>query len=565
MNFWQKQKRNIFILSGSMLVIFAVFCGIYKVVATENTNIDSVSKYAWSENGGWLNLRSDGTEVNVFDNKLTGYVWSENLGWISLNCENNDSCATVEYGVANDGGGNLSGYAWGENIGWVNFAPTNGGVSIDADGIFSGYAWGENIGWMVFDCSDLDACDTSSFKVKTNWRVAVAESVDDNSDEEISRLDVSSVKYYATDSKLIITWKTNRNADSRVRWGTDKNLSEDRKDDENVKKHRIVLENLQPNTAYYFRVKSVDGNDKDDSSEIHSVTTKQKISLFSSRNPQPSNIDSEYEKVNIEVRDKTESEKQNENQAEKQEMQAVGLKEEAPIEFDTEREQKTSLLAGFFSAIKNGTISLFSTIYDTTLWGQRKIAGFFGSTGEKIAGLYNNIAIKFNKQKATEVARINQAKFYTTQIFKRNDTKILADVRFQILDKSENPISNLDTMLFSDPQSSVTDENGIASFKDVPVGSHTLAFEYDNQNFQKKVAIADTMTDEGTVRAEIVEVRAEKEKVTMWMWTVIGLLLVMFGAAGYFAKKYYALKNGIVMGGNIDDGSLEKSVEEKMQ
>jgi hypothetical protein len=116
------------------------------------------SQYGWSENTGWLNLEpSVGSGVQVASDKLTGWIWGENIGWISLSCENTGTCASVSYGVVNDGNGYLSGFAWAENVGWINFNPTvsgdltDYGVSIDSDGKFAGWAWGENIGWIHFD------------------------------------------------------------------------------------------------------------------------------------------------------------------------------------------------------------------------------------------------------------------------------------------------------------------------------------------------------------------------------------------------------------------------------
>lgn len=122
---------------------------------------DNDSQYAYGENIGWLNFEPNtGDGAQVDSDKLTGYVWAENIGWINLSCENTGYCATVNFGVANDGAGNLSGYAWGENVGWINFDPvvsgdpTDYGVKIDGDGNFSGWAWGENIGWINFDLAD---------------------------------------------------------------------------------------------------------------------------------------------------------------------------------------------------------------------------------------------------------------------------------------------------------------------------------------------------------------------------------------------------------------------------
>lgn len=112
-------------------------------VFASSAGIDSTSRYAWTENAGWLDFGTSQGNVAVGDAALTGYVWGENLGWISLNCANTDSCAAVDYKAANDGAGNLSGYAWGENAGWI-----------------------------VFNCATTDSCAGVDYKVKTAWRQA---------------------------------------------------------------------------------------------------------------------------------------------------------------------------------------------------------------------------------------------------------------------------------------------------------------------------------------------------------------------------------------------------------
>ncbi len=156
-------KKIVKILS---LALFAIL--MLPNLASAGT-IDASDRWAWAENGGWLDFGAGYGNVIVGDNELLGYAWGENIGWVSLNCDNTSSCGEVTYRVANDGSGNLSGYAWGENIGWINFAPTGGGVSINSSGEFSGYAWGENIGWLVFNCAATDSCATIDYKVKTDW------------------------------------------------------------------------------------------------------------------------------------------------------------------------------------------------------------------------------------------------------------------------------------------------------------------------------------------------------------------------------------------------------------
>ena len=137
------------------------------------------SKYAWSENMGWLNARPGGpggSGVHVGDSSLTGWIWSENAGWISLSCANTSSCGATNYGVANDGCGTLSGRAWSENAGWIDFAPAtcggdpSCGVRIGhTTGIFSGRAWSENAGWITFS-----ATSPVAYQVATSWRSTAA-------------------------------------------------------------------------------------------------------------------------------------------------------------------------------------------------------------------------------------------------------------------------------------------------------------------------------------------------------------------------------------------------------
>ncbi len=161
-------KKSIIFISIITLFTSGIFVSPVFASTTDGT-IDSASKYAWSENLGWLNFAVDGGNIHITDASLTGYIWSENAGWIILNPSTS--------GVINDGNGNLSGYAWGENIGWIDFNPTGGGVIINSSGEFLGYAYGENAGWIVFNCSTTSSCSTVDYKVKTDWRPASSRTV----------------------------------------------------------------------------------------------------------------------------------------------------------------------------------------------------------------------------------------------------------------------------------------------------------------------------------------------------------------------------------------------------
>lgn len=148
------------------LVVATVLAATASLVRAEDIDPNNNnSQFAWGENLGWINAEPGGPAgpgVDVAFNELTGYMYGENIGWINLNCKNNNTCATVPFGVTNDGAGKLGGYAWGENVGWISFCDqdtpntckTTGSeyrVVIDPlEGIFSGYAWGENVGWISF-------------------------------------------------------------------------------------------------------------------------------------------------------------------------------------------------------------------------------------------------------------------------------------------------------------------------------------------------------------------------------------------------------------------------------
>ena len=141
---------------ATLLLVCILLCGLFapKTAPASEGNIDTTNKYAWSENGGWLNFRPTNGGVTVHGTYLSGYAWAENIGWIKLGSGTGpyDNNSSTNWGVNRDSStGALSGYAWSENAGWVNFNPTNSQVIINTStGKFSGYAWAENVGWIHF-------------------------------------------------------------------------------------------------------------------------------------------------------------------------------------------------------------------------------------------------------------------------------------------------------------------------------------------------------------------------------------------------------------------------------
>lgn len=160
------RKTKIFCGYGYLTLIFLVaFLGgslLFAFASTTDGTIDSVYKYAWSENIGWISFGTGAAfgNVHVANSGLTGYAWSQNYGWINLN--------PTGYGVKNDGAGNLSGYAWGQQVGWINFS----GVVINSSGVFTGMATGNVTGRINFNCTNTPLC-----KVVTDWRPTAAAGV----------------------------------------------------------------------------------------------------------------------------------------------------------------------------------------------------------------------------------------------------------------------------------------------------------------------------------------------------------------------------------------------------
>jgi len=106
-------------------LICGFLAGFASAVAEDVDPASDGSQYAWAANLGWLNaepLGDGGPGLSLSDQSASGWLWSANSGWISLSCENTSSCASVDYGVVNDGEGQLSGYAWSPTIGWISFS-----------------------------------------------------------------------------------------------------------------------------------------------------------------------------------------------------------------------------------------------------------------------------------------------------------------------------------------------------------------------------------------------------------------------------------------------------------
>ncbi|HLN18786.1 MAG TPA: choice-of-anchor Q domain-containing protein, partial [Patescibacteria group bacterium] len=127
--------------------------------------------------------------------------------------------------------------------------------------------------------NESDSLEITTFTIDTT--APDVSNTDENTDDD---LNIHNVKAESTENTITITWKTDHNTKSTVKYGISKNLKEKKKDNDKEKKHEVILKNLLPNTKYYFRINATDSDDNEDSSSIHLIMTKAaQISNLSSR------------------------------------------------------------------------------------------------------------------------------------------------------------------------------------------------------------------------------------------------------------------------------------------
>lgn len=119
------------------------------------TTINTVNKYAYGANFGWLNWVGDTANGAVIGEYVcAGYIYSANVGWINMgngtpaNQIQYQNNSATDFGVNHDGLGNLRGYAYSANVGWINFENV-GTPKVDlVTGKLSGSIWSANCGWI---------------------------------------------------------------------------------------------------------------------------------------------------------------------------------------------------------------------------------------------------------------------------------------------------------------------------------------------------------------------------------------------------------------------------------
>ena len=133
----------------------AVAASCMPAVAFAATTINSVNKYAYGANVGWINAEGDVAEGMVVGEFFcSGYLYGANVGWIHAgdgtpeNLVAYSNTSATDYGVNLEADGSLRGFAYGANIGWIQFEAL-GDPRVDLlTGQFDGFAYGANVGWI---------------------------------------------------------------------------------------------------------------------------------------------------------------------------------------------------------------------------------------------------------------------------------------------------------------------------------------------------------------------------------------------------------------------------------
>ncbi|MDQ5969574.1 MAG: hypothetical protein QG593_91, partial [Patescibacteria group bacterium] len=111
------------------------------------------------------------------------------------------------------------------------------------------------------------------------------------------------------------------------------------------------------------------------------------------------------------------------------------------------------------------------------------------------------------------------------------------DVIVKIVDDKGNPLPFTKVTLFSKPREAITDKDGIAHFKDVEAGEHTIVVANNNQVGQQKITIGgkDVERYEYTI-----EIKETNPFLNPWVAMTIGMLVsIIIVAVTLFIREKY--------------------------
>jgi hypothetical protein len=92
-------------------------------------------------------------------------------------------------------------------------------------------------------------------------------------------------------------------------------------------------------------------------------------------------------------------------------------------------------------------------------------------TRENIELAYERLRRGVSRQ---ELAQLPPPRQYETEIRKEGDQILIAQLHLSVFDSLGLPLANAPVILFSTPKVSTTNDDGVATFHDVPIGDHRL-------------------------------------------------------------------------------------------
>lgn len=136
----------------------------------------------------------------------------------------------------------------------------------------------------------------------------------------------------------------------------------------------------------------------------------------------------------------------------------------------------------------------------------------------------------------------------TENIEEKEVGKIIPKLKVRILDGNSNPLSNIFVTIYSKPQTTKTDINGIAIFKNIPIGKHTLEYTYEDNTYTQNITVDDEyIKEDGTT--EIIDILMEKKE-SINIYLIGGGILT-------FILLVFVIVRGIVRGNKeIDKESI---------
>jgi hypothetical protein len=218
------------------------------------------------------------------------------------------------------------------------------------------------------------------------------------------------------------------------------------------------------------------------------------------------------------------------------------------------------------------TSTLISRETESAILVATSVISSLGTDGVSIAhkGIDGLVALmpskqslrSFMSQKTTQHASapvLPPKQQYRTHITAEDDHLIIATLHMSIFDSLGLPLSKTPVVLFSDPKIAVTDEEGTATFHDVPVGKHTLEVHVTGKEVESRSIVIEPpsgITAEEQKQIDVVlpviqvmvssstHGAAPATTNAMYLWSIIGLLTA--SNVGWMTTLWYRRRRKLV-------------------